>query len=151
HFSHCADIISLADSANVVGEVSLTLIKLCQRWIQTASNDYDVMVATTVDAEWAGIHQLVISTSGGHMLYTKVISEEPGGQFIRCHRGCAPTFDVDAQTKMVRVICRMCKSTTVFPRFEPPKGSLLTSENLIRIPFPPTQYPAQWKEPLTVR
>ncbi|KAF9784726.1 hypothetical protein BJ322DRAFT_1021414 [Thelephora terrestris] len=63
---HCADgVLSFADHSNVVGELATRVLDFTSRWVWSASRDFDVIVASAFDREWALAHKPVISTAQG--------------------------------------------------------------------------------------
>jgi hypothetical protein len=146
---HCADaIISFADNSNVVGQISTRAADFCSRWIQSATNDYDVIVASVFPPDWAMVHKPVISTrEEGHMLYTKARPSEPDGMIVLCHRQCEALLDADPRGSTVRFTCTDCGSRCSTPLVNPNTRTILGSRGLIKVPYPRIIYPTEWKLP----
>lgn len=148
--SHCADaVLSLANKVTVVGDVAETLLKFTALWVQTPS-DYDVLIAKSVSAQWAKVHQPVISRHGdaAHTLYTKFSLAEPGGKQVVCHRSCDQVISSKQVKEKVRMMCLGCKSKCVIPVVRSDQETFLAKVNLIKVRFPPKQYPTEWKLPV---
>jgi len=149
--SHCADaVLSLANNITLVGDVTETLLKFTALWVQTPS-DYDVLIAKSVPAQWAKIHQPVLSRHGdaGHTLYTKFSLAEPGGKRVVCHRTCDQVIFSRQDGKKVRMKCLGCDSRCVVPVVKSDKESFLGSVNITKVRYPPEQYPTEWRLPVT--
>jgi len=148
-FSHCADgLISMADRSNIVGEVASTLAELASRWIQSGTIDFDLLIAATVDSEWARIHKPVISTNKfGHTLYTKFLTSEPQGMLVICHRNCGAEVLAKPKKNKVNYTCMGCGSTTKTTLFKSDKTTILGYRGLTKTPFPQEQYPTEWTLP----
>ena len=50
-------VISFADNSNIVGEIATRVLDIASRWVRSGSTDFDVIMASTIDAEWAFIRK----------------------------------------------------------------------------------------------
>src|SRR5579872_3460601 len=144
--SHCADaVVSLANKVTIVGEVSSELQKFAARWVQSASTDYDVIVATTFRKGWLTNHELVISTpSAGHMLYSEWTSLYPNGREVVCLNGCQPNMKYRARGPKTRFMCRHCKSVGWVKLTPPAKPQLLDKYSLVKTKYPRSRSKVLW-------
>lgn len=144
---HCAEaVVSLADSSNVVGEVASQLGDLVARWTQSASTDFDALIAMTIPAEWARIHQPVISTEDGcHTLYTRFQPSHPGGKRVLCGSGCQAPLRAKPRPGVVRITCTKCKSRCSVKLERLDRQTVLGQHDLIRVEWPPVQYVVGWE------
>ncbi|KAF9779587.1 hypothetical protein BJ322DRAFT_1113387 [Thelephora terrestris] len=169
---HCADaVLSLAKDANLVGDISGTLLDLTAGWVQTLS-DYNVLMARFIKMSWASNHLPILSRHGhdttrfttffidnvpqpvpdaarpdsnDHVLFTGFSMGSPGGMVVRCpivdHQGIGIK-----QTKgAVRITCEECLSKCTVPQFRSDPTSPLKTQGLVAINYPPAQYPIQWE------
>jgi len=139
-------VISLANRSNVVGEVASRLGDFAARWIQSASTDLDVIVATTLDAEWARLHQPVLSVRGGdHVLYTRYQSAHPDGSRVICGLGCSAPLRAKPRRNLIRITCTKCRSRCTVPFRKLEKQTALGQHDLVRVECPPPRYPVSWE------
>ncbi|KAF9789147.1 hypothetical protein BJ322DRAFT_1102529 [Thelephora terrestris] len=147
---HCADaVLSFADSSNVVGELATRLLDITSRWVRSASTDFDVIMASTIDAKWALDHKPVISTQAGHVLYTKARITEPGGKVILCHRRCGALlhYEPNSHSTSLKVTCTGCWSTCTVKCVKLLKNNRLGRSELVRVDYPQEQFPTEWTLP----
>ena len=138
----------MADHSNIVAETASTLVEFSARWVQSATADFDILVACTMDREWARVHKPVISTKGdGHMLYTKWQVSEPDGKRVICHRNCEARVNFKPRKESVKYNCTHCNSTTSTPLSKRNKATILGHWELTKTPFPQEQYPTEWELP----
>ena len=110
----------MADHSNVVGEVASTLAEFTSRWVQSGTRDLDIIVASTIDHEWARIHKPVLSTrEHHHVLYTKSQASQPEGKLVICHRNCGVLISSKARKETVVHTCTGCESKTSTPFIRP--------------------------------
>ena len=147
-FRHCADVLSFANNSNVVSDLSTRVTDICSRWVQSATRDYDVILATTIDAEWAGTHKPVLSRQGqGHTLYTQSLLSEPGGKLVICHSQCEAQIDWDERAGSIRFKCSKCSSRCSTELIKSPKSTPLGFRKLVKCLYPQEPYPTTWERP----
>ena len=129
----------------MVGDVGTTITQFVTRWVQTPSN-YDTLVATTMHKDWVHKHQPVISQhSTGHQLYDRFSVERPKGMPVVCHRReCKQIIQYRIHSDEVRMACPGCLSTTRIPKILPDRDNILSNVGIVRVEYPPRDYPAQW-------
>ena len=146
--SHGTDaVISLANAATLVSEVSSHLAEFAVRWIQSPSG-FNEIVAATIPADWARAHRLVISRVDQgeqiHTLYTRFLLSEPKGMLVRCHNNCGQECKNRTSGNNRRFICMLCGSRTSIRRDDLDTSTVLGRKFLVETPFPQAQYPTQW-------
>ena len=145
---HCADaVLSLANNATVVSQVSATLVQFCTRWAQSPSG-YDFLVASTMEADWLRSHKPVLSTRAhGHQLYTKFDFGEPNGQVVRCLLMCQAGIKSKAGNATTKITCLGCRSTCLVPKVTTERNTPLSRRAMVKVLYPQPQYPTEWKLP----
>jgi hypothetical protein len=139
-------VLSLANDATLISEVSLPITDFITRWVQSSST-FDTIVAATVPQRWARAHLPVLSTSEGHTLYTGFSSSEPNGHRIVCPGDCKREIQVDVRKNNVRHQCLKCGWKCFTPKVEHDKSTVLAWNNLLKVPFPQLRYVAPRKTP----
>jgi len=169
--SHNADaVLSLANNATVVSEVSAKLLDLVAYWVQTFS-DYDILIPKVMTCDWAKEHMPVLSRHGhnparyttfisgdppapipitsapgqdDHILFTKFNFGQPGGRVVLCHERCDQEV-LPKQTKAgVRMECVGCGSKCTIPQFKTTQTTPLERHAFVAVKYPQDQYPAVW-------
>lgn len=174
HISHCADaVLSFANKATVVSEVSATLLNFVAYWVQTQS-DYDTLISKTMDKDWAENHKPVLSrrhhdpkryttfftgnqpvpiepppVQDDHILYTKFSLGNPMGRYIDCPTGRCKQKLGNKQTKLgVRISCPVCLLRCTIPSFKTDRSDILCGKALVAVHFPIKRYPiTKWDTP----
>lgn len=148
---HCADaVVSCADNSNVVGEIATRLVDFTSRWIRSASRDFDIIAASTLDQEWVLRHKPVLSSKCfGHRLYSKIQPAEPDGKLVLCHRMCSAIVhaEVNAKSTGVKFTCTGCGSTCATPNNKKLKTTPLSRRGLVNTVYPQELYLTQWMLP----
>ena len=136
---------SLADQCNISGEVTLTITNFATRWVQSASQDLDVIIASTIPKGWARVHKPVFSGHGCHTLYTERRLSEPEGKLVLCPRRCEADVDFKAGKLNGRFTCRGCGDVCSLPLERSDKSSVLGSRDLVKVAYPRLVHPlAKW-------
>ena len=136
---------SLANLLTVVGDVAPVLSSFATRWVQTP-HDYDSHVAATMPADWVDKHQPVISRhKEGHELYAKFSFGRPEGKLVLCHQRCGKEVTSRASGNIVNHKCLGCLSRCVTPKIKSDRGTTLGRKALVKVQYPPLQYPTEWK------
>lgn len=121
------------------------MAQFAAQWVQTLS-DYDFLVASTMNAEWAEEHRPVISRNGhGHILYTRYRFFKPYGQRLVCPKICEQQLLVKTHDNNFRIICTGCKARTSIPKHDGDWKSTLGRKTFVKTIFPQEIYPASWK------
>ena len=129
----------------LVAEVAANLQKFAARWAQSASTNYDVLVATMLSSDWITEHELVISTQGsGHMIYTEYSHSFPGGRFVACLNGCQGVLRYKPVKTKIRYTCRNCTAVGWVKRV--PKGDdhFLNTYNMAKAKYPQSRARVLW-------
>lgn len=140
------------DNSNIVGEVSTRILDFTSRWVRSATRDFDVIFASTIDPEWTLVHKPVLSTMSSdgrqiHELYTKARTSELDGLLVRCHRDCMAPIDQHPKGKAIKFTCTSCKSVCTTPLTKPSRNTRLGRSGLIKTVYPQERYRAEWKFP----
>ena len=173
---HCADILSFANNATVVGEIAPPLMHFLKDWVQTAS-DYYALFAKAFSHQWAKKHQPVLSRHGhdpsrytkytrqesktnaipvkltaepsqdDHILITKFSFTEPAGLSLLCNLRCGWGLTSSKTVSGVKVVCRRCGSKCVVPRFYSNGSTTLGRASLVAVRFPQRVMYANWGPP----
>jgi hypothetical protein len=143
-------VISLANNTTIVGEVCTKLVDFAARWAQSPTC-YDVIVATTFDAEWAKAHRPVISsTRQGHVLYTRFRLEQPLGQLVLCPGRCPEGVRSKTQNDNLRFICIGCNLRCTIHKSigQLDKSTALGRATFVKTAFPQALYSGtmEWKK-----
>lgn len=151
---HCAEaVVSCADNSNVVGEIATRLVDFTSRWVRSASSDFDVIVASTLDQEWVLKHKPVLSSKErGHRLYSKIRPAEPDGKLVLCHRRCSAILhtELNSNSTGVKFTCTGCGSTCATPnnrQLKNAKNTALSRRGLLNTVYPQEMYMTQWMLP----
>ena len=133
---HCAEgVLSFADSSNVVVELVTRVIDFTSRWVQSASRDIDITIASTIDPEWAMVHKPVFSSKAlGHQLYTKAQPHKPLGKLVLCPQRCGVLVhsELNPKSTMVMFTCTKCEATCIIPYNKPRKTTPLNRRGLVK-------------------
>lgn len=149
-YRHCADaVVSFADNSNVVGELATGVVDITSRWIRSGTKDFDVIIASTVSADWALAHKPVISTATGHVLYTGARLSEPDGRLVLCHKRCGALLHLErnSNSTSIKFTCTRCQSTCTIKTVKAKKNTRLNRKGLVKASYPQEQYPTQWMLP----
>ena len=125
-------VVSLANRYNVSSEVSIPMITFTTRWVQSASQDLDVIAATAFPKEWARMYMPVLSNhTTGHILYTKHLFSQPDGQVVLCPSRCNTEFRFKEKDKRhVRFDCDGCGAHCTLTSVKANLSTLLRSWDL---------------------
>jgi hypothetical protein len=170
---NCVDaVLSLANNNTMVGEVSSSIVDFAAYWVETRSN-YHTLFAKTTASAWCREHLPVLSrhdrdptrltsftcvaskptpipstdpSIDDHILYTKYEWAQPHGTLVVCHLNCRQLIHGKPSREKVRVICQGCKSRCSVDWWKNDNPvTVLSKSNLVAVPYPQAQYPAEWK------
>jgi len=173
-YRHCADVLSLANSATLIGEVSAPLCFFLKYWVQTSS-DYEALFGKAIPANWAGIHRPVLSRRGhkperytvysklakkknkeipitpppggdDHILITKFDIAEPCGLVVTCPIQCGWPMTSSMHVNTVRFTCN-CGAKGTVDQYKTSQDTALGSASLVAVRFPQARYYAKWDAP----
>ena len=176
---HCADILSFANNATIVGEIAPPLVQFLKDWVQTAS-DYYALFVKAFPHLWAKTHQPILSRHGhdpsryttytrqesktnaisvkltaepsrdDHILITKFSFTEPAGLSLLCNLRCGWGLTSSKTASGVKVVCGRCGSKCVVPRFYSNGSTTLGRASLVAVRFPQQVMYANWGPPTRV-
>ena len=176
---HCADILSFANNATVVGEIAPPLMQFLKDWVQTAS-DYYALFAKAFPHRWVKTHQPILSRHGhdpnryttytrqqsktnaipvklvaepgrdDHILITKFSFTEPAGLLLLCNLRCGWGLTSSKTASGVQVVCSRCGSKCVVSRFYSNGSTTLGRASLVAVRFPQQVMYANWGPPARV-
>ena len=149
-------ILSFANEFTVIGDISADVAKFILAWT-TSRSDYDALVATSFNADFATQHRPVISRASGlHILYTGHSLVEPRGHLISCPRKeNGRPHDrrhlLPRHNKKMKVVitCKYkgCGATCEVSSWDVDKSSPLGLKGFVSVPFPPEEVIVQWSLP----
>ena len=127
------------------------MLDITSQWVRSGSTDFDVIMASTVDPDWALAHRPVVSTRNGHTLYTKSRLCEPEGKVVLCPLRCEALLhhDLNPKATLIKFTCTNCGSNCNIKSTKPSKTTRLGRRGLIKVDYPQVQLPAQWNIPLS--
>ena len=123
------------------------------RWIQSASRDLDVIVASTITGDWARMYRPVFSNSKtGHVLYTEYKMSQPNGQLVLCPLRCVSGLKFKEKGFKTSgkglFTCLGCGRTCSIVATRVDRSTVLGHENLAKTPFLQQLYEgADWELP----
>lgn len=144
-YRHCADaVISFATPSTVTGFLATRVLELLAHWVQSPS-DFDKHIIRSMEPEWLEKYQPVISQASGHVMYTRLTPLLPGGQFLRCPKGCGQPFRHSARPEGIVVVCEGCNRRCTVPKVK--DKTFLGLRQVMKVPYPLTPYITEWRSP----